>query len=330
MINTKSKTLSDVSNGAISSCFVGIVTQPLNVVRTSMMTTYIDGKVSTMKDIIRRIAKDEGFFGFYRGFVPSMMKTITGSAIYFGSLEFVKDQLHKYHIDEKLNKNLSSVNLSQGNEIRNISAPAYKHNIINFFSAAIARTIQSTLVNPILVVKTRFEVVGFNSYTSVFDAFRKILKEEGIRGYFKGLKQTLIKDVPYSAIFYSLYEFFKKLYTNYLNNLQLQAILASISANFILITITNPIDVIRARIQYQHYSKNPNHNYKGVFSGMAKIAKDEGVRGLCAGVTPRFIKKAIGSSLVWTSYETLKKKAQMKREKDMILVEEDNNKTNNK
>jgi hypothetical protein len=299
---SNSKTLSDIRNGALSSSCVVVVTQPLQVIRTSMMVTYKDGKVSPMYDIFKKIKNEEGFSGFYRGFLPSMIKTVTGSAIYFGSLEKIKELFQRHHIDEKL---------KQSNK------HTFKHDMINFLSSGIARSIQSTLINPLLLIKTRFEVVGCNKYNSILDAFVKIAKEEGFMGYFKGLKQTLIKDVPHSSVFYSLYEFFKRMYKHYLGiNLQLQAVLASMSANLILTFLTNPIDVIRARVQYLHISQNSNHNYKGIVSGIARLGKEEGIRGLCAGIIPRFVKKAIGSTVVWTAYETLQFNSRKKREKD--------------
>ena len=70
-----------------------------------------------------------------------------------------------------------------------------------------ARTIQALSVSPILVIKTRSEVLGFNSYNNLFDAFKKIKKEEGIRGFYAGIRTTLLKDVPASGLFYMSYEF---------------------------------------------------------------------------------------------------------------------------
>jgi hypothetical protein len=292
MIN--SKTFSDVTNGAVSGSLTTFITQPLQVIRTSMMVTYKEGKVSSMQHIFRLILDSEGVKGFYRGFAPSLLKTATGSAIYFGVLELAKDFIHRNHLDSKKNK--------------------LNKNFINFFSAGFARTIQSTIVNPILIVKTRFEVVGSNAYSSILDALIKIKKEEGWSGYFKGLKQTLWKDVPFSAMFYSIYEFSKYMYSYYVTNLQIRAMMSSLTANIILILITNPLDVLRARVQYFHLSKNSHHEYGGIVSGILKITREEGLRGLLVGVIPRFMKKAIGSCIVWSSYETLQLRSKNKRE----------------
>ena len=72
-----------------------------------------------------------------------------------------------------------------------------------------ARTIQTVLVNPIFVIKTRFEVVGFNEYSNTIDAVKKIYAQEGIHGFSTGLKVSLVRDVPFSGIFYPIYNFTK-------------------------------------------------------------------------------------------------------------------------
>lgn len=80
---------------------------------------------------------------------------------------------------------------------------------VSFFASASSRTIQSVISNPLIVIKTRFEVVGFAEYASVTDAMRKILHNEGVAGLFTGLKVSLIRDVPFSGIFYPIYNLFK-------------------------------------------------------------------------------------------------------------------------
>ena len=63
------------------------------------------------------------------------------------------------------------------------------------------------------MVKTRFEVIGFSEYANVTDAFRQIITKEGPGGLFTGLKISLIRDVPFSGIFYPIYNLFKNYFT---------------------------------------------------------------------------------------------------------------------
>ncbi len=267
-------------NGAISGFFTVFITQPLQVTRTSMMVTYMDGEPTGFLRIIKELYKQEGIKGFYRGFFPTLLKTPIGAAIYFSSLE------HNKHFLMQFNMNKTS---------------------LNFVASAIARLTQCILTNPLIVVVTRFEVIGFHSYSSLFDALIKIKREEGWKGFSTGLRPLIIKEVPTAALFYSFYEIFKKFIHSFgFLNLQFQASLSAIFANLILTFLNNPIDVIRTRLQYLHFSGNKDHNYKGIFRGIITIAQTEGVKGLTVGMIPRMLKRAVASAIAWSLYETLK------------------------
>ena len=69
---------------------------------------------------------------------------------------------------------------------------------------------QTVLANPITVIKTRLEVVGFSEYTGVVDACQKIYAQEGMGAFFTGLKVSLVRDVPFSGVFYPIYTLFKE------------------------------------------------------------------------------------------------------------------------
>lgn len=80
---------------------------------------------------------------------------------------------------------------------------------VQFLAGCLTKSMQSVLVNPITVVKTRLEVIGFNEYSGITDACSKIYRNEGIKGFFTGLKISLIRDVPFSGTFYPIYSYFR-------------------------------------------------------------------------------------------------------------------------
>ena len=79
--------------------------------------------------------------------------------------------------------------------------------------------------------------------------------------------------------------------------------------SFILVLMTNPLEVIRTRQQYQHFSTNPDHSYNNISQGFLRIYEYEGINGFFVGIFPRLIKKGFGSIIVWTVYESLKSKS---------------------
>lgn len=85
----------------------------------------------------------EGLKGYYRGIMPSVFKAGIAAGIYFGALAESKLAMSKISSNDWL---------------------------INASSSIIARTFQCLATNPMYVIKTRFEVVGFNEYRNTFDA----------------------------------------------------------------------------------------------------------------------------------------------------------------
>lgn len=133
------------------------------------------------------IYEREGLFGYYRGFTPSIIKNTMNAGTYFSTLYYIKLMMQR--------TNMMSENMN------------------NFWASSTARAIQAVLSNPVIVIKTRMEVLGFQEYSGFTDACLKIYKNEGLKGFFTGLKISLIRDVPFSGIFYPIYELSKTFYS---------------------------------------------------------------------------------------------------------------------
>lgn len=197
------------------------------------------------------IYEREGFRGYYRGFLPSIIKNTMNAGTYFSSLHYLRLALHKMHI--------------------------MSDNWVNFWASATARALQSVLCNPLIVIKTRFEVLGFSEYNSLTDAVSKIYSKEGFGGFFTGLKISLIRDVPFAGIFYPIYEFCKQFYSAVIRFNQMDegcphrafyitliSSLSSVTANFMSCVITHPLDIIRTRVFFQYYNKDKTQHYQSI------------------------------------------------------------------
>jgi solute carrier family 25 protein 39/40 len=79
-------------------------------------------------------------------------------------------------------------------------------------------------------------------------------------GFFTGLKISLIRDVPFSGIFFPIYELTKKSLSFILNfdinkdysknrayYISFISAISSVTANFMSCVITHPLDIIRTR-----------------------------------------------------------------------------------
>lgn len=140
----------------------------------------------TFREATQLIYLKEGSKGFLRGLTPSIVKNTLNAGTYYSILFYVETSL----------KNMGFDNEKQ----------------VHFISSSFARAVQSVVSNPLIVIKTRLEVVGFNEYNGIFDASRKIVANEGYSGFFTGLGISLIRDVPFSGVFYPVYHSFRTFY----------------------------------------------------------------------------------------------------------------------
>lgn len=72
-----------------------------------------------------------------------------------------------------------------------------------------SRSIAAIMLIPVTVVKTRYES-GVFAYQNITDALRHTYFNEGIRGLTSGLMPTLMRDVPFSGLYFMFYSQLKK------------------------------------------------------------------------------------------------------------------------
>jgi len=285
-------------DGAIGGLAAGFVCQPLQVIKTAFQITPFSSKKDQKSakvqgkgfiELTKLIYQTEGIKGFYRGFLPGCIKVSVAAGIYFYLLSYSRIFYSK---------------------------TVKTKSLCDFVSAMTARGIQTILTNPIIIVKTRFEVIGFNEYKNMFDAFLQIYRKEGFASFFtNGIGVALLKDVPFSAIQFPIYEQVKiliyklfadnKISTNSSFTKIITFSMSSLVATFISCFITNPLDVIRTRVLFQYYNKNDQQHYKGIMDAFGKMLRNDGIKGFFSGLQTRFIKKIVGAMVLWTVYEYL-------------------------
>ena len=134
-----------------------------------------------------------------------------------------------------------------------------------------------------------------------------------------GLKISLIRDVPFSGIFYPFYNFFKDWYAmlfglHFHDNMSSSdrtmklayvTSLASFSANIVSCCMTHPLDLIRTRVYFQFYNHDKAQHYNSITDAILKIYEHDGLSGYFRGLLPRIARKGFGSIIAWGLYEYL-------------------------
>uniref|UniRef100_A0A803QNY9 Uncharacterized protein n=1 Tax=Cannabis sativa TaxID=3483 RepID=A0A803QNY9_CANSA len=169
--------------------------------------------------------------------------------------------------------------------------------------------VSSTLCTyPLELLKTRLTIQR-GVYDGLFDAFLKILREEGPAELYRGLAPSLIGVIPYAATNYFAYDSLRKAYRNFLkqdNKIgNIETLLIGSAAGAILSTATFPLEVARKHMQVGALSGR--QVYKNVIHALACIIEHEGIPGLYRGLGPSCMKLVPAGGISFMCYEACKR-----------------------
>ena len=91
--------------------------------------------------------------------------------------------------------------------------------VASFISGGVAGAVSRTVVSPLERLKILFQVqsAGQTEYKmSVWKALGKMWREEGFKGFMAGNGTNCIRIVPYSAVQFGSYNFYKRVCSNIL------------------------------------------------------------------------------------------------------------------
>uniref|UniRef100_A0A0A9VX11 Solute carrier family 25 member 40 n=1 Tax=Lygus hesperus TaxID=30085 RepID=A0A0A9VX11_LYGHE len=168
-----------------------------------------------------------------------------------------------------------------------------------------ARLCTATLVSPLELVRTKMQSKRL-SYLEVHEALRSLLKYHGYRGLWKGLSPTLLRDVPFSGIYWVSYEKMKMMNKNKASFAS--CFIGGTVAGTVAAFVTTPFDVVKTYRQIEMAEKEiltepPSQANKSTFSFLYSIYQRNGVRGLFTGLVPRIVKVAPACAIMVATFE---------------------------
>ena len=188
-------------------------------------------------------------------------------------------------------------------------------------AGALATIISDGVMAPFDVVKQRMQVQ--RGYRSVLDTMLRVYRVQGgWRTFYRGYPTTLVMNIPFSATYFTAYESMHELLLGRRHPVRTTANVAHESfgqaarrtllhfvsggvAGAAAATITNPLDVVRTRLQTQ--GEPGARKYRGMWAAFRSVAMEEGARGLFAGVRPRVLFHAPAGAVAWTTFEFVKR-----------------------
>ncbi|XP_068082387.1 S-adenosylmethionine mitochondrial carrier protein homolog isoform X2 [Anabrus simplex] len=178
--------------------------------------------------------------------------------------------------------------------------------VVHIVAASVAEVVSCLVKVPTEILKQRQQVGIYSS--DILKSCSKIYSENGIRGFYRGLSSTILREIPFSIIQFPIWEFLmarmghrKKRELSPADKALCGAIAGGIAA-----ALTTPVDVVKTRVMLSEKNSFNNGRERKMLAVLKRIYFHEGVQGLFAGFVPRTMWITLGGAIFFGSYELSK------------------------
>ncbi|XP_050300438.1 calcium-binding mitochondrial carrier protein Aralar1 isoform X2 [Anthonomus grandis grandis] len=272
------------SLGSVAGAVGATAVYPIDLVKTRMQNQRTGSLVGELMyrnsiDCFKKVVRHEGVFGLYRGLVPQLLGVAPEKAIKLTVNDLVRDKLTD----------------------KNGRIPLWGE----ILSGGCAGGSQVVFTNPLEIVKIRLQVAGEIAVGSKVRAWT-VVKELGLFGLYKGARACLLRDVPFSAIYFPAYAHTKaSLADENGYNHPMTLLLAGAIAGIPAASLVTPADVIKTRLQV--VARAGQTTYSGVLDATRKIYKEEGFRAFWKGSIARVCRSSPQFGVTLVTYELLQR-----------------------
>lgn len=281
--------------GSIAGCIGATVVYPIDLIKTRMQAQKHNALYENSLDCLKKILRHEGPRGLYSGLGAQLVGVAPEKAI-------------KLTVNDLIRKIGTSTDgsITMGWEI---------------IAGSSAGACQVIFTNPLEIVKIRLQMQGgaLQKHLAPGEIPKKkltagsIIRQLGLKGLYKGASACLLRDVPFSAIYFPTYANIKyhlfdydphnpnKKHTLSTWQLLLSGAMAGAPAAF----FTTPADVIKTRLQME--AKKGDIKYRGITHAFGTILKEEGISAFFKGSLARVFRSSPQFGFTLASYEVLQR-----------------------
>lgn len=305
---------------------VTVCLYPLSVIKTRQMALPGPGGLEGARQTALTLWRLNGIQAFYKGFGTVVVGTLPARVVYMSALEMTKSTLRSVLSHWK---------------ISDITAAG----TVNFIAGGTASMCSQFVYVPVDVVSQRLMVL--NSPTckdgvkmNGISMARLILREEGIRGLWRGFSASLVTYVPNSALWWSSYGMWQKVLWHQVDTWRPQGLFGAHAAaqevdrlpskaddgeidkvrlkNEVISVqtasamlagatsacFTTPLDVVKTRLQL---AKLEDGRQPTMLGTVQDILKTDGIKGFARGMVPRIANVGLWGTAMVSAYEFLKR-----------------------
>lgn len=168
------------------------------------------------------------------------------------------------------------------------------------------------LTYPFDLIRTRMALQGHQSdvYKSFTGTFARVLRTEGLKGFYKGIGPTLGQVIPYMGLSFHVHNRTIEYLAGQIDNKGTKDFLAGGVAGITSKTAMMPFDVVRKRLQiqgsaYEAYAIKSLPKYSGLLDCVQKMWATEGFFGFYRGLGIALVKSGPATATTFLVYGLL-------------------------
>ncbi|KAI1821702.1 mitochondrial carrier domain-containing protein [Xylaria intraflava] len=188
--------------GGVAGMVAQFCVYPLDTLKFRLQSEYVSGGArgnALLLQTARRMLAEGGARAAYRGVTMGLIGMFPYSAIDMGTFELLKSTYVQYNAK------------ATGCHEEDAQPSTFATGIMGASSGAFG----ASVVYPLNVLRTRLQTQGTSMhparYNGIWDVAQKTIKNEGVRGLYKGLMPNLLKVAPALSITWMVYENAKKI-----------------------------------------------------------------------------------------------------------------------
>ncbi|KMZ65787.1 Mitochondrial carrier protein [Zostera marina] len=259
-----------------------IAGHPLDTLRIRLQQPVIFGvpKISAF-GFLRKIIRSEGASSLYRGMGAPLGSIAIQNAVVFQVYALLSRSLDSNHELPPSYRSVTLAGVGTG-------------------------TIQTLLLSPVELVKIRLQLQPqANFRQGPISMAKSIIRTEGLRGIYRGLTITTLRDAPAHGVYFWTYEFTREHLHPGCRKQGKESLATMVLAGG-LAGVTSwiccyPLDVVKSRLQAQ--SEKGGMKYHGVIDCIRKSVREEGHQVLFRGLGTAVGRAFVVNGAIFTAYE---------------------------
>jgi len=195
--------------------------------------------------------------------------------------------------------------LVRGRAVSTTRSHPHGHPLVPLGAAVCGRTLETSIRMPVEVLRTMMQTSG--AAVTMSGALRTLASQPPST-WFRGMVPTLLRDVPFSAIYWCGYEYGKsrvqipeRLVPNGSVRTLLQSFICGAGAGIVAGVLTTPVDVIKTVRQHEVHA-----GAQSTYANILQIIREKPAVAF-AGIGPRLVRIPCGLATMMAGLEVTKR-----------------------